>query len=102
MQRSLCLLIALSFSVTTLHAHGDNSHFPKTQDVTVKTSKVSGNVYMLQGRGGNVGALVGMEGILIVDDDYRQVSQKLSDALKELGSAMPNSTTDIIIFSAYH
>jgi len=89
MQRSLCLLIALSFSVTTLHAHGDNSHFPKTQDVTVKTSKVSGNVYMLQGRGGNVGALVGMEGILIVDDDYRQVSQKLSDALKELGSAMP-------------
>jgi len=26
---------------------------------------------MLQGSGGNVGALVGSEGILIVDDDYK-------------------------------
>jgi cyclase len=89
MQRIICLIIALSFSVSSLHAHGDDRHFPQTQDVTVKTSKVNGSVYMLQGRGGNVGALVGMEGILIVDDDYRQVSEKLSEALKALGSAMP-------------
>lgn len=89
MQRLLCLVIALSFFVSSLHAHGNDSHFPRAQDVTVKTSKVNGNVYMLQGRGGNVGALVGMEGILIVDDDYKQVSEKLSEALKALGSASP-------------
>lgn len=89
MQRLICLVIALSFSVSSLHAHGNDKHFPQTQDVTVKTSKITDNVYMLQGRGGNVGALVGMEGILIVDDDYKQVSQKLSDALKALGSASP-------------
>ncbi len=70
-------------------AHGDNSHFANKQDVTVKTQKVSGNVYMLQGRGGNIGAIAGPEGILIVDDDYKAVSQKLSDALKELGSSTP-------------
>lgn len=80
----LCSLMS-----ATVLAHGDNSHFPKQQDVTVKTAKVNGNVYMLQGRGGNVGALVGPEGILIVDDDYKQVSEKLSAALKELGSASP-------------
>ena len=89
MQRILCLITAMSFAVSSLYAHGDNSHFPQTQDVTVKTTKVNGSVYMLQGRGGNVGALVGMEGILIVDDDYKQVSEKLSEALKALGSAMP-------------
>ena len=89
MQRSICFVLAFSLSVSSLLAHGNNSHFPQTQDVTVKISKVSGNVYMLQGRGGNVGALVGMEGILIVDDDYRQVSAKLSEALKTLGSASP-------------
>ncbi len=89
MQKFLTFLTALAIFVTPLFAHGDDSHFPQTQDVTVKTSKVSGNVYMLQGRGGNVGALVGMEGILIVDDDYKQVSEKLSAALKELGSASP-------------
>ena len=69
--------------------HGDDSHFPNRQEVQVKTAKVSGNVYMLQGRGGNVGALVGMEGILIVDDDYKAISAKLAAALKELGSEKP-------------
>ena len=57
--------------------------------MTVKVTKVSGNVYMLQGRGGNIGAIVGPDGILIVDDDYKTVSEKLRDALKELGSATP-------------
>ncbi|NOT49084.1 MAG: MBL fold metallo-hydrolase [Acidobacteria bacterium] len=89
MQRGIAFLVALIFSASSLFAHGDNSHFPQTQDVVVKTSKVNGNVYMLQGRGGNIGALVGMEGILIVDDDYKAVGEKLSAALKELGSATP-------------
>jgi glyoxylase-like metal-dependent hydrolase (beta-lactamase superfamily II) len=44
---------------------------------------------MLQGRGGNIGAVVGLDGILIVDDDYKAVSQKLAAALKELGSEKP-------------
>jgi glyoxylase-like metal-dependent hydrolase (beta-lactamase superfamily II) len=70
-------------------AHGDDSHSPVRQDVTVKVSKVTGNVYLLQGRGGNIGALTGPEGILIVDDDYKLVSEKLRDALKGLGSASP-------------
>ncbi len=83
------LISLLSFCITTALAHGDNRHFANKQDVQVKTTKVNGNVYMLQGRGGNVGALVGMEGILIVDDDYKAVGEKLAAALKELGSATP-------------
>lgn len=79
----------LAFGVSGTFAHGDNSHFPQTQDVVVKTSRINGNVYMLQGRGGNVGAIVGPEGILIVDDDYKQVSEKLAAALKELGNERP-------------
>lgn len=78
-----CLLTFISFG------HGDDSHFENLQDVTLKVTKVSGNVYMLQGRGGNIGAIVGSEGILIVDDDYKTVSEKLRDALKELGAASP-------------
>lgn len=89
MRRIIGSISIISLCFAGLFAHGDNSHFSKKQDVTVKTSKVNGNVYMLQGQGGNVGALVGMEGILIVDDDYKAVSEKLSGALKELGSASP-------------
>jgi cyclase len=89
MRRILSIFTLCSLLAGPLLAHGDNSHFPRTQDVTVKTTKVNGNVYMLQGRGGNVGAIVGPEGILIVDDDYKAVSQKLAAALKELGSDKP-------------
>ncbi len=89
MRQIFSIVTALSFCFSTVFAHGDDSHFVNIQDVTVKTVKVTGNVYMLQGRGGNVGVLTGMEGILIVDDDYKAVSEKLAAALKELGSASP-------------
>lgn len=89
MKRTIATLLITSLLTISAFAHGDNSHFENKQDVTVRTQKVNGNVYMLQGRGGNIGAVVGPEGILIVDDDYKSVSQKLSDALKELGSATP-------------
>jgi len=72
-----------------LLAHGDDSHFDNGQDVQVKTTKITGNVYMLQGRGGNIGVLVGMDGILMIDDDYKALSPKLAAALKELGSEHP-------------
>lgn len=89
MQRVTAFVLMLCLASMPALAHGDNSHFENVQDVTVKVTKVSGNVYMLQGRGGNIGAVVGPEGILIVDDDYKNVSGKLRDALKELGSATP-------------
>lgn len=76
------------FAVSAL-AHGDGRHDLPQQDVTVKTIKVSGNIFMQQGRGGNIGVLVGPEGILMIDDDYRAVNEKLRAALKELGSESP-------------
>ncbi|HVF29958.1 MAG TPA: MBL fold metallo-hydrolase [Pyrinomonadaceae bacterium] len=89
MRRSLTLLGLIALCFGNALSHGDDSHFQKQQDIQVKTIKINGNVYMLQGRGGNIGALVGMDGILIVDDDYKQVSEKLAAALKELGSEKP-------------
>ena len=89
MKQFLSLAAVVVLTVSQVLAHGDDSHFENRQDIQVKTQKVNGNVYMLQGRGGNIGALAGMEGIMIVDDDYKVVSEKLRDALKDLGSATP-------------
>ena len=89
MQRLISILLVISFLTFGIFAHGDDSHFETKQDVTVKVTKVTGNVYMLQGRGGNIGAIVGADGILIIDDDYKVVSEKLAAALKDLGSASP-------------
>lgn len=86
MKKSFALFLLLSFSANVF-AH--STHENQTQDITVKTQKINGNVTMLQGRGGNVGASVGADGILIVDDDFAQVAPKIAEALKALGSEKP-------------
>lgn len=61
---------------------------PAQQDfskVEIKASKVAGNVYMLQGSGGNIGVSVGTDGILIVDDQFAPLADKIKAALKTLG-----------------
>lgn len=58
-------------------------------DVQIKTTKVAGNVYMLEGRGGNIGVSVGEDGILMVDDQYAPLSDKIRAALRELGNDKP-------------
>src|SRR5215211_4336017 len=53
--------------------------------VEIKATKVAGNVYMLEGSGGNIGVSVGADGILIVDDQFAPLADKIRAALKELG-----------------
>jgi len=52
--------------------------------VQVKATQVAGNIYMLTGSGGNIGVSVGPDGILIVDDQFAPLADKISAALKEL------------------
>ena len=53
--------------------------------IEIKATKVSGNVYMLEGSGGNIGVSVGPDGILIVDDQFAPLAEKIRAALKTLG-----------------
>ena len=53
--------------------------------VKVKASHVKGNLYMLNGTGGNVGVSVGADGILIVDDKFAPLADKIRAALQGIG-----------------
>ena len=53
--------------------------------VEIKASKVRGNIWMLNGAGGNIGVSVGPDGILIVDDKFAPLAEKIRAALKEVG-----------------
>lgn len=53
--------------------------------VEIKAIKVAGNVHMLQGAGGNIGVSVGPDGILIVDDQFAPLADKIKASLKTLG-----------------
>jgi glyoxylase-like metal-dependent hydrolase (beta-lactamase superfamily II) len=50
--------------------------------VQMKATKVAGNVYMLEGSGGNIGVSVGDDGLLIVDDQFAPLADKIRAALK--------------------
>ncbi len=50
----------------------------------IKSTKVSGNVYMLEGRGGNIGVSVGDDGILIVDNQFANLAPQIESALSDL------------------
>lgn len=53
-------------------------------EVQINTQHVGGSVYMLEGRGGNVGASVGEDGILVIDDQFAPMAPRIREALREL------------------
>jgi glyoxylase-like metal-dependent hydrolase (beta-lactamase superfamily II) len=68
--------------MTVLPVDAQERDFSKVQ---MKSTKVSGNVYMLEGAGGNIGVSVGSDGILIIDDQFAPLADKIRAALKGLG-----------------
>lgn len=53
-------------------------------EVEIKANRVDGNVYMLTGAGGNLGASVGEDGIILIDDQYAPLAPRIRAALSEL------------------
>ncbi len=53
--------------------------------VEIITTHVAGNIYMLEGAGGNIGVSVGPDGLLMVDDQFAPLSEKIRAALDKLG-----------------
>jgi cyclase len=54
--------------------------------VEIKVIPAAGNIYMLQGAGGNIGVSAGSDGILIVDDQYAPLAERIRTALKGINS----------------
>src|SRR5437868_10356703 len=74
--RKLLAVIAICLFATFAAAQNDFSK------VEIKVQKVSGSVYMLTGAGGNIGVSVGDDGIVIVDDQFAPLAEKIRAALK--------------------
>jgi len=57
---------------------------PDFSKVEIKTHQVAGNFYYLEGQGGNVGVLVGDDGVLMIDDQFAPLTEKIMAAVKAL------------------
>ena len=73
---------------------------PDFSKVQIKATKVSGNIYMLEGQGGNIAASVGEDGIVIVDDQFAPLAEKIQATLKEL--KITDKPVRFVINTHYH
>src|SRR5271157_5389730 len=78
-------------------AQAQNTDYSKVQ---IKVTRVSGNIYMLEGEGGNIAASVGEDGIVIVDDQYAPLAEKIQTALKDL--KITDKPVRFVINTHYH
>jgi glyoxylase-like metal-dependent hydrolase (beta-lactamase superfamily II) len=89
------LFFAVVLVCLPLAAFAQDDDFSKVQ---MKVTKVAGNVYMLEGSGGNIGASVGEDGIVIVDDQFAPLADKIKAALK----GVTNKPVRFVINTHFH
>lgn len=73
---SFAIAIALTLVASASFAQGN----------TITTHKVVGNIYMLEGQGGNIGVSIGDDGVLIIDDQFERMSDAIKKAIGDLHS----------------
>lgn len=64
----------------------------------ITTHKVTDSIYMLEGRGGNIGVSVGSDGLLVIDTQYANMAEAIADALKALSDA----DVELIVNTHFH
>ncbi|WP_026837238.1 MBL fold metallo-hydrolase [Gillisia sp. JM1] len=73
------LLIAFSFILSS-----SVFAFQDMDDVKIEVVPVNENIYMLLGRGGNIGVSVGKDGVFMIDDQFAALTPKIIEAVKTI------------------
>jgi cyclase len=77
-------LVAAVISATAINAA--ETDFDAVQ---ITSQAVAGKITLLQGNGGNIGLSIGADGVLMIDDQYAPLSDKIKAKIKELGGDLP-------------
>ena len=80
MKRTLSLLVGVLLVASAAVAQGQQD----LSQVQIKTSKLVGNFYTLEGSGGVIGVLTGPDGVFMVDAQFAPLSEKISAAVKQI------------------
>ncbi len=84
-------LIAIGLIVSpTAFAHNTHVQFSQqAQPVPVTTTDLGDGLYMLQGRGGNIGVLAGEDGVFVIDSQYADMAPGILSAINEIAGETP-------------
>lgn len=86
------LTAALILATATPFALAHGVHITaaqQAQPAPVITTDLGDGLFMLQGRGGNVGVLVGDDGVFVIDSQYADMAPALLDAIDKIGGDKP-------------
>ncbi|WP_017932123.1 MBL fold metallo-hydrolase [Robiginitomaculum antarcticum] len=96
-------LALLSLAGFPAMAHGPESDSEKTveeaaPEYSIETTDLGGGIYMLVGRGGNIGVSFGEDGLIMIDDQYDYMSPAIKTAL----SAISDEPVRLLINTHFH
>jgi len=92
MKNNFTITLLLGFISCTV-AHSQNF-----DSVQIRTTKLTESIYMLEGSGGNIGVLVGNDGIIIIDDQFAPLTEKIKAALAKIS----NKPVKFVINTHFH
>jgi glyoxylase-like metal-dependent hydrolase (beta-lactamase superfamily II) len=92
------LRLALGSLLLTLGTAA-SAQAPDLTKVEIQSKPLGSNLYLLQGDGGNIVALGGPDGVLMVDDEFGVLAAKIRATLQALGVQMP---VRFVINTHYH
>ncbi|MBE8167649.1 MAG: MBL fold metallo-hydrolase [Shewanella sp.] len=93
MKRIATIAATIGF-VLSVSANADD----RFKDVKIIPQKLTSKTYMFTGAGGNIGVSAGEDGILIIDDQFAPLADKIEKALTEIQVGEPK----YIINTHYH
>ena len=77
---TLAVLATLALTAATAGAQGQQD-FSK---VEIKATKIGNSFYVLEGQGGAIGALVGPDGVFLVDTQFAPLTEKIVGAIRQI------------------
>ena len=79
--RVLLVIAVTALSPGVLGAQAD------FDDVVIQAYHVAGGVYYLEGRGGNIGVSIGVDGVVMIDDQFAPLTDRIVAAIEEISEA---------------
>ena len=65
------------------------SHAVVADEKPLTSQKVSDSIYLIQGKGGNIGVSIGKDGTFLIDDKFAPMTPSILDEIKALGGSIP-------------
>src|SRR5215212_9384146 len=78
------LLAAIAITTILAAGSGNAQQQVDWDKIEIKTTDLGNKTYMLEGQGGNITIAVGTDGIIMVDTQFAQLSEKINAAIKAI------------------